>query len=75
MQPMFTPGAIYNSPTHGIVEFKGMDNYMGQTTFKFRSHTYNTDCYWLPGALHQHLDLTVPNAPGKPTAANEPNEG
>ena len=61
MQPMFTPGAIYNSHTQGIVELKGIDNYMGQTTFHFRSHTYDDDCYWLPDSLHQHLEMTVPN--------------
>lgn len=61
MEPMFTPGAIYNSKTHGVVEFKGMDHYMGQTTFHFRSHTYNDNCSWLPEALHQHLNIEVPN--------------
>lgn len=54
MTPKFVPGAVYESTTHGLVEFKGVDTYMGQRTLHFVSLKYG-NCYWLPDALDMHF--------------------
>lgn len=51
--PTFTKGQIFESLTHGTVTFVGMDTYMGETTYQFRS-SYG-DHYWLPRTLRTHL--------------------
>jgi hypothetical protein len=53
--PKLVPGAVYESKTHGHVEFKGVDTYMGQSSLKFFSLKYGETCYWLPEALDQHF--------------------
>ena len=55
LEHLFIKGAIYKSKSHGMVEFKGMDTYYGQTTFHFYSITYNQNCYWLPEALNERF--------------------
>lgn len=54
MTPKFIPGAIYESTTHGLVEFKGVDRYMGQATLHFVSLKHG-NCYWLPETLDMHF--------------------
>ena len=61
MTPLFVPGAIYLSKTHGYVEYKGTDQYMGQTTFRFFSIQWNSNLYCLPEALSTHFDLVNDN--------------
>jgi hypothetical protein len=46
--PKFIPGAIYESTKHGLVEFKGVDVYMGQATLHFYALNYDQSFYWLP---------------------------
>lgn len=55
----FEVNKLYESKTHGTVQFLGWDTYMGQQTMKFRSITYKKTTYWLPSdeALLQHFDL------------------
>ena len=53
--PEFIPGAVYDTTTHGLVEFKGIDRYMGQSTLHFYSLKYGESCYWLPEALNMHF--------------------
>lgn len=57
MTPKFIPGAIYESTTHGLVEFKGVDRYMGQATLHFVSLKHG-NCYWLPESLDMHFAPT-----------------
>jgi len=52
----FEEGKVYQSKTHGMVEYVGLDVYFGQTTYHFRSLTYNTSCYWLPETLDRHFE-------------------
>jgi len=56
----FQIGSIYKSISHGLVEYKGVDNNGGDVTLHFYSLTYNTDCYWYPTdkALAQHFNFT-----------------
>jgi hypothetical protein len=55
MTPRFIPGAVYESKTHGLVEFKGIDRYMGQASLRFYSVDHDQTCYWLPTALGFHF--------------------
>lgn len=55
MTPRFIPGAVYESKTHGLVEFKGIDRYMGQASLRFFSVDHDQTCYWLPSALDLHF--------------------
>jgi hypothetical protein len=57
MTPKFIPGAVYESTTHGLIEFKGVDTYMGQRTLHFVSLKYG-NCYWLPDTLDMHFAPT-----------------
>lgn len=59
-------GRIYKSATHGDVEYKGTDTYMGETSLHFRSITYNTDCYWLPSTLPYHFRQPDESRPAIP---------
>lgn len=54
MTPKFVPGAIYESTTHGLVEFKGVDSYMGESTLHFCS-LEDGDCYWTTKSLSMHF--------------------
>jgi hypothetical protein len=57
-QPVLVPGGIYQSTTHGMVEFQRVDSYMGQQTLQFRSITYsNSNAYVLPERLAAFLGL------------------
>jgi hypothetical protein len=51
MKPQFIENAVYESTSHGLVKYLGLDCYMGQTTLMFESIKYNRLCYWLPKAL------------------------
>lgn len=62
MTPKFIPGAIYESTTHGLVEFKGVDRYMGQATLHFVSLKHG-NCYWLPETLDMHFASTPETRP------------
>ena len=55
-EPKFQVGSVYQSRTHGLVEFKGVDNYCGDLSLHFHSVTYGIECYWSAGALHLHFD-------------------
>lgn len=59
MQSEFQIGSVYKSITHGLVEYKGVDNNGGDITLHFYSLTYKTDCYWYPTeeALGQHFNF------------------
>lgn len=41
--------------THGLVEFKGVDRYMGQASLRFYSVDHDETCYWLPESLDMHF--------------------
>ena len=60
--PVFQKGQMVQSATHGVVEFKGMDNYMGEVSYHFYSHEYRRDCYWLPRALKAHVPASFKSA-------------
>ena len=49
-------GKFYKSKTHGTVVYEGVDCYMGETTFKFKSHEYNQLCYWKESSFEFHLE-------------------
>jgi hypothetical protein len=63
--PVFTKGQMFESKTHGQVEFMRMDNYCGQITYEFKSHTYGGTYNWLPEVLGQHLYLDTAPQIGK----------
>jgi len=58
MLPVFEKGSLYQSLTHGMVEYLGTDTYYGQNTLKFKSIQYNTTEYWLPESLSFHFGDT-----------------
>ena len=58
MKDKLAKGKIYESTTHGDVEYLGVDEYYGERTYKFRSITYGGVVYWKPEKLGDHLDLT-----------------
>lgn len=53
--PLFIIGSVYQSATHGPVQFKGMDTYRGETSYNFWSPSGREDHYWLPEALWRHF--------------------
>lgn len=56
MDKEFTKGSTYQSATHGLVEYLGVDTYMGQKTLMFKSITYGGGThYWLPESLGSHF--------------------
>ena len=63
MTPKFIPGAVYESKTHGLVEFKGIDRYMGQASLRFYSVDHDQTCYWLPSALDNHFGAAQETRP------------
>jgi hypothetical protein len=67
MTPRFIPGAVYESKTHGLVEFKGIDRYMGQASLRFYSVDHDQTCYWLPTALDFHFGTTQETRPECPS--------
>jgi hypothetical protein len=76
MTPKFIPGAVYESTTHGLVEFKGVDQYMGQSTLHFYSLKYSRNCYWLPDSLDMHFassaqETSVARIPALPISAED----
>ncbi|WP_292948929.1 MULTISPECIES: hypothetical protein [unclassified Neptuniibacter] len=54
MKREYTKGSAYMSTSHGLVEYKGLDHYMGQTTLMFYSSEYGMQ-YWLPASLKHHF--------------------
>lgn len=46
MEEFLRKGSIYETNTHGDVEYLGTDTFCGQTTFKFKSLTYGVLLYW-----------------------------
>lgn len=54
--PSFVIGGIYRSTTHGMVEYLGVDVYLGQTSMMFRPLNDRTVIYLLPWCLHRHFD-------------------
>jgi hypothetical protein len=65
MEPKFIPGGIYESTTHGTVEYKGVDNYMGDVTLHFYSITHKSDLYCYAKNLSSHFALPQPKAEGE----------
>ena len=55
-EKLFKKGGIYQSKSHGEVQYEGIDLYMSQSTYKFYSLTYSEYCYWLPESLHWHFN-------------------
>jgi hypothetical protein len=51
----YIEGKLYKSTSHGLVTYKGLDCYHGQTSMKFHSPEYGMQ-YWLPEALHWHFE-------------------
>jgi hypothetical protein len=47
-------GKAYYSTTHGIVDYKGIDVFQGQSTLHFYSWKHG-DLYWLPQTLDQYI--------------------
>jgi hypothetical protein len=72
MTPRFIPGAVYESKTHGLVEFKGIDRYMGQASLRFFSVDHDQTCYWLPSALDLHFGAAQETGTALPYAGNVP---
>ena len=69
MKPLFIPDAIYRSKTHGLCEFKRVDEYMGERTLEFNSLKYGR-FYVLPSALNRHFDFDdQPHAQTLPSLA------
>lgn len=50
----FEKGKTYQSKTHGMVEYRGLDCYHGQQTLMFKSK-YGTE-YWLPATISCRFD-------------------
>lgn len=53
IEPLFVEGGVYQSKSHGLVTYRGIDSYLGQVTLMFDSKYGRT--YWLPEALHHHF--------------------
>jgi hypothetical protein len=52
---------FYQSTTHGEVQFKGWDTYMGETTAEFSSITYRKTAWIKPQALPEFLGMAASN--------------
>ena len=53
--PLFVRGGVYQSTTHGLVEYKGTDICWGNAALHFFSVGGGADLYWLPEELGEHF--------------------
>jgi len=55
MKQDYIEGKTYQSTTHGLVTYRGLDSYFGQVSMMFESPKYGMK-YWLPTALRHHFE-------------------
>lgn len=57
-EPTFTTGEWYMSRTHGLVQYKGIDEFCGQQSYMFENRLGMN--HWLPSRLPYHFDFIKP---------------